>query len=37
VAWLLEHPEAPAAQRRLLTESLDDLQRSIRLRDAPRA
>jgi aminopeptidase N len=36
-AWLQEHPEAPAAQRRLLTESLDDLQRSIRLRDAPRA
>ena len=35
-AWLQEHPEAPAAQRRLLIESLDDLQRSIRLRDAPR-
>ena len=35
-AWLQEHPDAPAAQRRLLTESLDDLQRSIRLRDAPR-
>jgi aminopeptidase N len=33
-AWLLEHPDAPAAQRRLLIEALDDLQRAMRLRGA---
>ena len=30
--WLRQHPDAPAAQRRLLIEALDDLQRAMRLR-----
>ena len=30
--WLQQHPDAPAAQRRLLIEALDDLQRATRLR-----
>ena len=30
--WLQQHPDAPAAQRRLLVEALDDLQRAKRLR-----
>ncbi|GAA4283148.1 aminopeptidase N [Brevibacterium daeguense] len=34
-AWLEDHPEAPAAQRRLLVELRHDLLRSIRLRQAP--
>ncbi|WP_101588686.1 aminopeptidase N [Brevibacterium jeotgali] len=29
--WLQQHPDAPAAQRRLLIEALDDLQRAMRL------
>ncbi|WP_232483486.1 aminopeptidase N [Brevibacterium yomogidense] len=31
--WLREHADAPAAQRRLLVEALDDLNRTIRLRE----
>jgi aminopeptidase N len=34
-AWLEDHPEAPAAQRRLLVELRHDLLRSVRLRQAP--
>ncbi|HLS33520.1 MAG TPA: M1 family aminopeptidase, partial [Brevibacterium sp.] len=30
--WLQQHPDAPAAQRRLLVEALDDLRRAMRLR-----
>jgi aminopeptidase N len=30
--WLIAHPDAPAAQRRLLIEARDDLARAMRLR-----